>query len=63
LPDPISKITRIKWTGGITQAVEHALQAWALSFQTLVPQKRKKEKKGPISSLDCFPASDDWRKR
>jgi hypothetical protein len=27
LPDPISKITRIKWTGGITQAVEHALQA------------------------------------
>jgi hypothetical protein len=39
--DPISKITRGKWTGGMAQAVEHLLRKLKTKFE---PQHHRKKK-------------------
>jgi hypothetical protein len=43
--DPISKITRAKWTGGLAQAVEHLLCKCKALSSNPVPSKKKKKKK------------------
>jgi hypothetical protein len=46
LQDPISKITREKWTGGVAQAVECLLcKREVLSSNPSLAKKKKKEKK------------------
>jgi hypothetical protein len=41
LQDPISKITRAKWAGGVAQALEHLLSKWeALSSNPSTLPKR-----------------------
>jgi hypothetical protein len=46
--DPISKITRAKWTGGVAQVVEHLLcKASSSDFK---PQSYKK-----IKNTECWP--------
>jgi hypothetical protein len=41
--DPISKITKAKWTGGVTQAVESLLcKCKALSSNPILTKKKKK---------------------
>jgi hypothetical protein len=45
LRDPISKITRAKWTGGVFQVVEHlALQVQSPEFKSQSQQKKKERK-------------------
>jgi hypothetical protein len=39
--DPISKITRAKWTGGVAKVVEHLLCKCKVLSQTPVPPKQK----------------------
>jgi hypothetical protein len=41
---PISKITRAKWTGGVTQAVEHLLCKHKTLSSNPSPTKKKKKK-------------------
>jgi hypothetical protein len=49
--DPISKITKAKWTGGVTQAVESLLcKCKALSSNPILTKK----KKSPLSTSDFF---------
>jgi hypothetical protein len=46
LQDPISKITREKWTGGVTQAVQCLLcKCEALSINPSPTKKKRKKKK------------------
>jgi hypothetical protein len=40
--DPISKITRAKWTEGMSQVVEHLLYKHESLSSNPIPQKRKK---------------------
>jgi hypothetical protein len=42
--DPISKITRAKWTGGTAQVVENLLCKNEALSSTLMPSKKKKKK-------------------
>jgi hypothetical protein len=44
--DPISKITRAKWTGGVTQAVECLLYKCKALSSNPCPIKKKKKKMG-----------------
>jgi hypothetical protein len=41
-PDPFSKITRTKWTGGVAQAVEYLLCKYKALNLNPSPTKRKK---------------------
>jgi hypothetical protein len=43
LGDPISKITRAKWTGGVAEATEHLLCKCEALGSNPVPQKKKKK--------------------
>jgi hypothetical protein len=40
--DPISKIIKAKWTGGVAQEVEHLFCKCKALSSNLVPQKKKK---------------------
>jgi hypothetical protein len=40
--DPISKITRTKWTGGVAQTVEHLPRKCKALIQTPIPPPPKK---------------------
>jgi hypothetical protein len=49
--DPISKITRVKWTPGVAQAVEHLLCKWqALGSNPSYTKTNKQQQK----SHSCF---------
>jgi hypothetical protein len=44
--EPISKITRARWTGGVAQVVECLLcKCEALSLNPVPPQRRKEKKR------------------
>jgi hypothetical protein len=44
MQDPISKITRAKWAGGMAQMVKHLLVSMKPRIQTPVLQKKKSKK-------------------
>jgi hypothetical protein len=43
--DPISKITRVKWTGGVAQVIEHLLCKCKVLRSNSSPFKKKDRKK------------------
>jgi hypothetical protein len=58
LRDPILKITRAKWTGGVAQAVEHLLcKCKALSSNLSATKKKKKKKKPDFLSSGTLTTS------
>jgi hypothetical protein len=69
LQDPISKITRAKWTAGVAQAVEHLLcKCKALSSNHIPPKegrkkgrkegKKEKEEKASQNSCPLYPLEE-----